>query len=110
MIGVPNIVLPAGCCLRTCAAHLILEEVLPVLHLLGPSSGDFSEALEVLLGPEAASLSATTITRLLKIWQEEYQICRTRSLTGKEYAHVSAYLMWWLIVPGISRDTYEPLF
>jgi len=44
-----------------------LEEALPVLYLRGLSTGDFSQALPVLLGPDAAGLSATTISRLLKI-------------------------------------------
>jgi putative transposase len=59
-----------------------LEEALPVLYLRGLSTGDFSEALEVLLGPEAAGFSATTITRLLKVWQDDYQAWRKRSLKG----------------------------
>lgn len=39
------------------------EELLP-LYLKGVSTGDFSEALAALLGPDAPGLSATTITRL----------------------------------------------
>lgn len=67
-----------------------LEEVLPVLYLRGLSTGDFSEALAVLLGPEAAGLSATSINRLLKAWQTEYQAWRKRSLSGKAYVYVWA--------------------
>ena len=67
-----------------------LEEALPVLYLRGLSTGDFSEALEALLGPEAAGFSATTITRLLKVWQEEYQVWRKRSLQGKDYVYIWA--------------------
>ena len=67
-----------------------LEEALPVLYLRGLSTGDFSEALEALLGSEAAGFSATTITRLLKVWQEEYQAWRKRSLKGKEYIYIWA--------------------
>lgn len=67
-----------------------LEEALPVLYLRGLSSGDFSEALRALLGPETAGFSATTITRLLKIWQEEYQVWRKRSLEDKEYVYLWA--------------------
>jgi putative transposase len=65
-----------------------LEEAVPVLYLRGPSTVDFSEALEVLLGSEAAGFSATTITRLLSVWQEEYKTWRKRSLAGKEYVYV----------------------
>ncbi len=41
-----------------------LEEALPVLYLRGLSTGDFSEALKVLLGPEAAGFSATTMAQM----------------------------------------------
>ena len=39
-----------------------LEELLPWLYLKGISSGDFSEALAALLGPDARGLSASTRT------------------------------------------------
>lgn len=71
-----------------------LEEALPVLYLRGLSTGDFQEALPVLLpapaqvGPEVAGLSATTISRLIRIWQDEYQDWRKRSLVGKDYVYV----------------------
>jgi excinuclease ABC A subunit len=48
------------------------------------------EALSVLLGAEAAGFSATTISRLLRVWQDEYQEWRKRSLKGKEYVYVWA--------------------
>ena len=67
-----------------------LEEAVPVLYLRGLSTGDFSEALQVLLGPEAVGFSATTITRLLKVWQEEYRVWRKRSLKDKEYVYIWA--------------------
>jgi putative transposase len=67
-----------------------LEEALPVLYLRGLSTGDFSEGLEALLGPKAAGLSATTINRLLKVWQDDYQAWRKRSLKGKEYVYIWA--------------------
>jgi len=67
-----------------------LEEALPVLYLRGLSTGDFSEALSVLLGAEAAGFSATTISRLLRVWQDEYQEWRKRSLKGKDYVYVWA--------------------
>ena len=67
-----------------------LEEALPVLYLRGLSTGDFSEALKALLGPEATGFSATTITRLLKVWQDEYQVWRKRSLEGRDYVYIWA--------------------
>ena len=67
-----------------------LEEALPVLYLRGLSTGDFQEGLAALLGPKAAGLSATTINRLLKVWQDDYQAWRKRSLGGKEYVYIWA--------------------
>lgn len=65
-----------------------LEEALPVLYLRGLSTGDFQKALPVLLGPEAAGLSASTISRLTRTWQEEYKGWRKRSLLGKDYVYI----------------------
>jgi len=67
-----------------------LEEALPVLYLRGLSTGDFTEGLAALLGPEAAGLSATTINRLLKVWQDDYQAWRKRSLEEQEYVYIWA--------------------
>ena len=44
----------------------------------------------MLLGPAAVGLSATTISRLLRVWQEEYQAWRKRSLQGKDYVYIWA--------------------
>ena len=67
-----------------------LQEALPVLYLRQLSTGDFSDALEALLGPEAAGFSATTITRLLKTWQDDYKDWRKRTLRGKQYVYIWA--------------------
>jgi len=45
-----------------------VAEVLPILYLRGLSTGDFQEALPVLLGEEAAGLSPANISRLLGVW------------------------------------------
>jgi putative transposase len=67
-----------------------IEELIPWLYLKGVSTGDFSEALAALLGPEAPGLSATTVTRLKAVWQQEYDAWGKRSLTGKHYVYVWA--------------------
>jgi transposase-like protein len=67
-----------------------VEELIPWLYLKGISTGDFSEARAALLGPEAPGLSASTITRLKGIWQQEYQDWSKRSLAGKPYVYVWA--------------------
>jgi transposase-like protein len=67
-----------------------VEELLPWLYLKGVSTGDFSEALAALLGPDAKGLSATTSTRLKGLWAQEYADWRKRSLAGKQYVYVWA--------------------
>ncbi len=67
-----------------------IEELLPWLYLKGVSTGDFSEALSALLGPDSPGLSATTITRLVSAWQKEHREWSKRSLEGKEYVYVWA--------------------
>jgi putative transposase len=68
-----------------------LETAVPVLYLRGLSTGDFKPALSVLLGEEAiAGFSASTVTRLLTIWQEEYRGWRKRPLAGKSYVYIWA--------------------
>jgi len=64
-----------------------VEELIPWLYLKGISTGDFHEALAALLGPEVAGLSATTITRLKAVWEEEYGQWSKRSLEGKQYVY-----------------------
>jgi putative transposase len=65
-----------------------IEELLPWLYLKGISTGDFNEALQALLGPECPGLSASTITRLLEGWREEYQHWSKRSLKDKHYVYL----------------------
>lgn len=65
-----------------------VAEVLPVLYLRGLSTGDFREALPVLLGEQAAGLSPTNITRMTASWQEEYQAFKKRHLGGRDYVYV----------------------
>src|SRR5665213_3453594 len=67
-----------------------LEELIPWLYLKGVSTGDFSEALAALVGPSAAGLSATTITRLKASWEDEFQEWTKKSLEGKQYVYVWA--------------------
>ena len=67
-----------------------IEDLIPWLYLKGVSTGDFPEALSALLGPDAAGLSATTVTRLKSHWEQEYAHWNKRSLEGKQYAYVWA--------------------
>jgi putative transposase len=67
-----------------------VEELIPWLYLKGISTGDFSEALTALLGPDAPGLSATTVTRLKQGWEDECAAWSRRSLAGKEYVYIWA--------------------
>lgn len=67
-----------------------LEGLIPWLYLKGVSTGDFAEALQAILGPDAPGLSATTITRLKAAWEDEHRAWSKRSLVGKRYVYVWA--------------------
>jgi putative transposase len=67
-----------------------IEDLIPWLYLKGISTGDFPQALAALLGPGAAGLSATTVTRLQAHWEEEYADWSRRSLEGKQFVYVWA--------------------
>jgi putative transposase len=64
-----------------------VSELLPLLYLRGLSTGDFREALPVLLGEDAAGLSPSAITRLVSVWQEEYVTWKKRSLADRDYVY-----------------------
>ncbi len=67
-----------------------LEELIPWLYLRGISTGDFTEALQALLGPQAKGLSATNIVRLKESWQQEWQSWSKQSLAEKVYVYLWA--------------------
>lgn len=65
-----------------------MEELIPWLYLKGVSTGDFSEALAALVGQDAPGLSATTVVRLKKVWEQEFSEWSRRSLSGKRYVYL----------------------
>lgn len=67
-----------------------IDELIPWLYLKGVSTGDFTNALEALLGPDAPGLSASNIVRLKASWQQEWAAWSKRSLADKRYAYVWA--------------------
>jgi putative transposase len=67
-----------------------LDELLPWLYLRGISTGDFTEALQALLGPQAPGLSATNIVRLKDSWQQEWKNWSKQSLAEKVYVYLWA--------------------
>jgi len=67
-----------------------LEGALAVLYLKGISTNDFPTALAAILGESAKGLSASTITRLKRVWEEEYEEWRRQQLPAEEYAYLWA--------------------
>jgi len=64
-----------------------VDNLIPILYLKGISSGDMSEALESILGPGAAGLSATNVVRLKALWEQDYQAWKARDLELKHYVY-----------------------
>lgn len=96
-----------------------VEEVLPWLYLKGISTGDFSEALAALLGPEAKGLSASTISRLKSKWGEEHHQWAKRSLRHKRYVYIWADGIYFnirnderqciLVIIGVNESGHKEL-
>jgi transposase-like protein len=66
-----------------------IEELVPWLYLKGISTGEMSNAL-VHLGFDGSGLSATSVTRMLEVWQKEYADWSKRNLSGKQYVYLWA--------------------
>ena len=84
-----------------------LEDLLPWLYLKGVSTGDFSEALQALVGPDAPGLSASTITRLKGAWEQEFKDWQRRSFEDRRYVYLWAdgiYFNIRLEDPGNARQ------
>ena len=81
-----------------------IDELIHWLYLRGISTGDFQEALQALLGPAAKGLSATTINRLMKVWEEEYDAWNRRDLSGKEYVYIWADGVYFNVRLGGERQ------
>jgi putative transposase len=67
-----------------------MEELIPWLYLKGVSTSDFTEALAALVGKDAPGLSASTISRLKSIWQEDLEQWQKRDLSHKRYVYIWA--------------------
>jgi transposase-like protein len=61
--------------------------LIPWLYLKGISTGDFSQVLSALLGPDAPGLSPSTISRLKEVWKGELEAWQGRNLSGKRYVY-----------------------
>jgi transposase-like protein len=67
-----------------------LDALLPLLYLRGISTGDFQEALGVLLGKDAPNLSPAVIARLKEGWAADYARWQKRDLSARRYVYVWA--------------------
>ncbi len=67
-----------------------LEAAIPWLYLKGISTGEMQEALKVLVGPDAAGLSANTVSRLKREWADEYETWRKSDLGKGEWVYIWA--------------------
>jgi len=66
-----------------------IDCVIPLLYLKGISTGDFTEALEAILGEGASGLSPTNIVRLKASWESDYKEWCQRDLSHKRFVY------WW---------------
>lgn len=64
-----------------------VEELVPWLYLRGISTGDFPLALEAILGKNAPGLSATSVVRLKKHWEQDFADWGTRDLSATRYVY-----------------------
>lgn len=67
-----------------------IDAAVPELYLRGISTNNFPDALATLLGEQASGLSATNISRLKEVWEQEYQSWQTRRLDGIRYVYIWA--------------------
>ena len=65
-----------------------LEVLIPILYLKGVSTGEFEEALAVLLGNDAGGLSATTIGRLKEAWSARSHAVPHIEFLGRKIGNV----------------------
>jgi len=75
-------ILPAY--MRKCPS---IENLIPCLYLKGISTNQFQTALEAILGTNCPGLSSSTISDMMKSWQDECEVWSDRDLSSKEYAY-----------------------
>jgi len=67
-----------------------IDELIPWLYLKGVSTGDFTEALQALVGEDAPALGPNVVVRLTAQWSQEYEAWSHRDLSDKQYVYVWA--------------------
>jgi putative transposase len=58
-----------------------IDELIPWLYLRGISTGDFSQSLQAILGPDAQGLSATNVCRPKESWMNDFKDWSKRDLS-----------------------------
>ena len=64
-----------------------MDTLIPWLYLKGISAADMSEALQPLLGPNAANVSPAVVLKLKEEWEREREAWMKRDLAKEEYAY-----------------------
>jgi len=67
-----------------------VEAAIPWLYLKGISTGQMRVALEVLVGPDAKGLSPAVVSRLKRVWLDEYQQWRIKRLDQEHWVYLWA--------------------
>jgi len=67
-----------------------VEAAIPWLYLKGISTGQMRSALKVLLGPEAKGLSSGVVSRLKKVWLDEYMAWKNKNLSDQTWVYLWA--------------------
>jgi putative transposase len=67
-----------------------IDDLIPWLYLKGISTGDFTEALQALVGEDAPALSPNVVVRLTQQWGQEYDQWSRRDLSDRQYVYVWA--------------------
>lgn len=67
-----------------------MDALIPWLYLKGISAADMGEALQSLVGTNAANLSAGVVLKLKEEWSCELEAWKKRDLATSEYVHIWA--------------------
>lgn len=67
-----------------------IDAAIPELYLRGISTNNFPDALAALFGEKASGLSATNVTRLKEVWEQEYRSWQTRRFDNVRYVYIWA--------------------
>jgi transposase-like protein len=80
--GFPSAILP-----RYLRRIPSIDNLIPALYLKGISTNDFPKVLSAIPGEEAGGLSASTVVRLKRQWEDEYLEWTRRDLGDREYVY-----------------------